>query len=539
MSKDVFKFRKHDSIGAADAEDDREFLMECFVETGDLEAIKDCKNPRKILLGRTGSGKTALLSCLAFRKKVIVIEPQSLSLNYIANSNILQFFHNLGVKLDLFFKLLWRHIFAVELLKRKYDIKNDRTADSFLNSIRNILIRDKNKERAIKYLKEWGEKFWETTDYQIKERTTKVEDELKNCIGTKLGPITGDFSDSAKLSTEEKSEIKQRAQNVINSIQMKVLGDILDFLDNDVFNDPKDNYYIAIDRLDENWVDDKFKYLLIRNLIETIREFGKVENVKIIIALRNDLLERVFRETRDPGFQEEKYRSLYLELRWNKKQLAELLNKRVNFLVRRRYTKQKVGYKDVLPRNIDGKPTLDYMIERTLRRPRELIEFFNQCIIEAEDKPQINKKMLKSAEFTYSKNRLRSLQDEWGADFPNLIDFSVILKEMPFRFRFEDINIKLLEEFCLNFSSSHVPGVDELSRKAREVAEGKLESIEFLRYLLYIFYRTGIIGLKTETYEKFQWQYNGPPIIPSSTISNKSHISIHPMFWRIFGTLNA
>jgi type II secretory ATPase GspE/PulE/Tfp pilus assembly ATPase PilB-like protein len=59
--QDRFIFRKLDTIGAADAEQDKEFLKECFVEHGYLEVLRNCNDPRRIVLGRTGSGKTALL----------------------------------------------------------------------------------------------------------------------------------------------------------------------------------------------------------------------------------------------------------------------------------------------------------------------------------------------------------------------------------------------------------------------------------------------------------------------------------------------
>jgi len=56
----------------------------------------------------------------------IVISPETLSFNYLANSTILQFFLEAGVKLDLFFKLLWRHVFTVELLRNRYNLKTQR-----------------------------------------------------------------------------------------------------------------------------------------------------------------------------------------------------------------------------------------------------------------------------------------------------------------------------------------------------------------------------------------------------------------------------
>jgi hypothetical protein len=48
---------KNSDIGAPDAESDDLFLENCFQDTGDLETLLDCSNPKCLVLGRTGSGK--------------------------------------------------------------------------------------------------------------------------------------------------------------------------------------------------------------------------------------------------------------------------------------------------------------------------------------------------------------------------------------------------------------------------------------------------------------------------------------------------
>ena len=57
---DKFRFRRHDNVGVADAENDYDFLVDCFVQTGDLDVLKNCGDSRRVVLGRTGAGKTAL-----------------------------------------------------------------------------------------------------------------------------------------------------------------------------------------------------------------------------------------------------------------------------------------------------------------------------------------------------------------------------------------------------------------------------------------------------------------------------------------------
>jgi len=534
---DKFKFRRHASIGAAAAEEDDRFLSECFVDTGDRDTLIDCSDPRRIILGRTGTGKTALLNRLVSDQNAIVIRPESLSLNYLTNSNILKFFLEAGVNLDLFFKLLWRHVFTVELLKRKYNITTDVAKQSFLSRLGGMVGRDKKKERAVTYLMQWGEHFWEETEYRIKEITNRIEEQLKSSIGAaRISPLELTATGASSLTEEEKIEVVQRGQTVINEIQMKELTDILEFLNDDIFADPKQHFYICIDKLDENWVDDRFRYLLIRSLVETIRDFLRVRNVKIIIALRTDLIERVIRLTRDQGFQEEKYRSLYLPLRWSETQLKELLDKRVNYLVQLNYGRHPVGYADVLPTKKPGqKSSVDYMISRTLMRPRELIEFFNSCIDQAENRPMITKTMMLTAEGVYSKDRLRSLQDEWIGDYPTLIELTSILKKRTSQFRIDELDINDLEEFCLGYAINHVSAIDAMSSQIKSVTEGALSIASFLAGLFHVFYRTGLVGLKTDTYEAFQWSYTGPSTIAADTIDGNTAVRIHPTFWRVLG----
>jgi hypothetical protein len=169
MTIDKFTFRKHASIGAAAAEEDSRFLTECFVDNGDLDPLMDCSDRRRIILGRTGAGKSALLQRLSEAKNAITINPETLSFNYLTNSTILRFFQEAGVKLDLFFKLLWRHVFTVELLKARYNLNTQVETKNFRERIKAMLAKDRHKERAIEYLSKWGDQFWEDTEYRIKD----------------------------------------------------------------------------------------------------------------------------------------------------------------------------------------------------------------------------------------------------------------------------------------------------------------------------------------------------------------------------------
>ena len=305
------------SIGNLGAEEDHEFLQSCFIDTGDYEVAMDTSKSQSIVLGRTGSGKSALLEKIKDDcEHSVEIHPEELSLNYISNSNILNFVGQLGVNLDLFFQLLWRHIFAVELIKARYKISNEDQVKGFFDRLNFSIKKDRKRERAVEYLRNWGDKFWLETDVRIQELTKQIEEQLSAGIKANDYGVPINAEGARKLSEEQRFEISERATKVVNSVQIQKLNDLIRFLGDEVFDDEQHKYYITIDKLDENWVDDNLRYQLIRALIDTVKSFRNIQPVKILIALRKDLLDRVLARTSYQGFQPEKYKDLYLPVKW-------------------------------------------------------------------------------------------------------------------------------------------------------------------------------------------------------------------------------
>ena len=532
-----YRFRTTDTIGVADAESDHAFLQDCFIDTGEVDLLLDCEDHRRIVIGRTGAGKTALLNqVLEQTPTAINIRPESLALAYISNSTILKFVYSLGVNLDTFFKLLWRHVFTVEIIKAHFHLDGSHGNDGVMEWLRGVFSdKKRHHEKALAYLEQWGSKFWEQTDYRIEELTTKLESDLKASISAEIPVTKINVSGGQSLSQEERAKVIERAKYVVNQVQIQELSYVLDLLDS-ILDDPKKKYYIVIDRLDENWIEEALRYLLIRALIETVRDFRRVRHAKIIVALRYDLIDRVIRLSRGPGFQEEKYEALYLDLHWTKEQLVAMLDKRVDRMVRQSYTTQRVTSHDLLPKMIDRQPTIDYMLARTLMRPRDLIIFFNGCIRHARNNPSITATMLKEAEGEYSRQRLRSLADEWIADYPQLLTIVDVLKNRPSRFMVQDITDEQCVNIAIRLLDRPHDADAELAEALRDIENNPTQTMGLRNWLVGVFYRVCLIGLKLEAFEAVTWASVGRRSVSAAEITATTKIAIHPCFWRSLGT---
>jgi hypothetical protein len=451
----------------------------------------------------------------------------------LSNSTILQTLNSLGVNLYIFYELLWRHVLTIEILRHRFNVQNEDDKVSMMLQLRSMLPGSKYA-RPIRYLEEWGKNFWEDTEYRIREITQTLEDSVASSLGVKSPALRAELSAADKMTEQRKIEVVQRATNVVNNVQIQALSELLKMLD-DLLTNRQQPHYVVIDGLDEAWVDDRVRYRLIRALLETVRSFRQVRHAKVIVALRSDLLERVTRETREAGWQEEKLKSLYLRMYWTEPHLADVLNSRINKVIQRSYTKQKVAYSDVMPDHVGGKPVLRWMLERTMMRPRDIISFFNTCIPFAEGKAQFSQTVLRSAEGDYSRDRLRALADEWSADYPNLAALSALLRKQNYMFRLEDLKDEVCDEVCLR-ALTEEPLHDDVLREASDgLVERRISHAQFRQIVIKAFYHVGLVGLAPSGGEAISWSTNTDRSVSIAEIEPTTRVYVHPFAWRTLG----
>lgn len=155
----------------------------------------------------------------------------------------------------------------------------------------------------------------------------------------------------------------------------------MDIIKNDIlsFARHKEGLWILIDNLDKGWPThglEDIDLLIIKCLLDASRKIEKwIEKMDFechtIVFLRNDVYELLVRETADRG------KEFVISVDWQDADLLrEMLRKRIS---RRSDISFDDLWSQIFITHIRGEETSQYLIDRSLMRPRYLINLINHC----------------------------------------------------------------------------------------------------------------------------------------------------------------
>ncbi len=218
-------------------------------------------------------------------------------------------------------------------------------------------------------------------------------------------------------------------------------------------------FRMVFDGLDDILRNDEFRIEIVTGLLRAINEINnvfrnKTLNFKGIILIRSDILDKC----RDPDISKIKNGSL-INLRW--KVGANPYSSNLVDLVLRRF--QMIGFefetfellwKTFFTDKIDGRDSLDYMLENTLYKPRDILMFFScaKDVMDMEDR-KLNEYEFKEILRSYSDEYfLTHMQDELTGFMPdNAIDeIQTVISKMGirrFNFKMFETEMKRHKEF--------------------------------------------------------------------------------------------
>jgi hypothetical protein len=212
------------TIGNQAAETD-DFLSDCFVETAEYEELADFSNNKMILIGRTGSGKTALLRKIRDSADTVIdIVPEKFALEYIVNNPFVQKLKGQDINLDAFYKFLWIHEIASKIIGQTLYEDGEEKLTSKITRFFSEHSKDKEKLKKLRnYLeKHEGQWFSETFPEKI---TTEMQAGLTGQLG-----VNSALSVDGKLSETQKIEIQTAANSYVNREQLQQLYNIIEML---------------------------------------------------------------------------------------------------------------------------------------------------------------------------------------------------------------------------------------------------------------------------------------------------------------------
>ena len=147
-------------------------------------------------------------------------------------------------------------------------------------------------------------------------------------------------------------------------------------------------------------------------------------NVRIYLSLRKELYDNI------PSLYEDaqKVRDLVEEITWDESALFDLMNRRISYSISPALGSgdSQNSWETVFSGTLDYRQSksFNYMIDRTLYRPREIIQFASDAISVAVNRGQsapIGYSSISEAELSYSEQRLKDIAAEYRFQYPGLL----------------------------------------------------------------------------------------------------------------------
>lgn len=517
-----FKFRKNAKIGNLDAETDS-FLAPCFYESDLFRGIVNFdpsnENPdftKRVIVGRTGSGKTALLKQIVEHGNVKVhdtIEAENTVFEHINNNRFVSELVANGIDLRVFYKSLWLHVLLVKVIHQVYRS----SYESFFDFIKGLRSNSKKRYKpdvVNEYMEAYKDNFF--NDNIVTEITEKMQHDLSGKISLEGLSIGG------QAQRENLQKVQRETSSYVSRELIRKQKELIKVI-REEFSDNKQQLriVISIDDLDKSWLSSSgIRYDFINALLEAFKELLDIESVKVLISIRTDILMGIYHNNLR---QDEKDQSLIYAISWNRTEIREILNLRINQLVKDQYrSSQNVTFSDVFNFDVDGTNADDFIINRTMLRPRDAIDFVNLCLAECDGNVELNEEIVLEAEEKYFATRKNALVKEWKSIFPHIKDYLDALSFVNVdEFKVAELDEKIKDR-ALNY----------LLERPTQSVDDELHNNRITNFdeLIKVWFTVGVVGFRKSAKITIYSSFEKHEL--DITDFNKT-FRIHPLFFRV------
>jgi hypothetical protein len=323
---------------------------------------------------------------------------------------------------------------------------------------------------------------------------------LKRLEGLKIGPV------EAGLRAQELDRLYklEEIHKLLPSLQ-RVLGGR--------------RVVVLVDELDRGWDSSEDAIAFVAGLFQACVSInGLHPNLRVYVSLRQELYDDV------PALYEDaqKHRDLLETIHWSEDSLLELIAKRI------RYSAREQGYANDALERVDDAACWDavfadsftYMIDRTLYRPREIIEFCTGTLETARDRIEklpLPYESIRRAEDRYSADRAKDIAAEYRFQYPGLLAVFEV-----FRGRGRTFGREELELLCLELATGDIPTRGTSSWVAAREPDTLIE----------VLWQVGFVTARPIGGDG---TYFGVHQVQRLNLTAVQHFQVHPMFHAYLG----
>jgi hypothetical protein len=477
-------------FGAPAAERDIERgLDEYFVESDAYERVR--LGSKRIIVGARGIGKSAIFQVLAQRERdagsyVIELSPEDYSyelLTQTMTSEASGSWAKLGA-----YAVAWKYLIFVlimkEISKKRIHLKKGTGSDIYR------YIRDNHSNPHASKL-------------------SALVSYLKRLESIKVGKY------EANLRTRELEKL----------YKLEEIHHLLPSLREIASNR---RVIVLVDELDRGWDSSEDARAFVAGLFQACISVNALHgNLRIYMSLRQELYDDIPELYEDA----QKYRDLIETIRWSDAALLKVIAKRIRHSVPALAgCDDKTCWESLFsavpgPKN-NG--SFSYMVDRTLYRPREIIQFCTQAFESGRDLNSglpLRHAAVKEAERDYSSERARDIAAEYRFQYPGLLNVMDAFRGRAGRVLARDD----LEFLCLELITREIPSRETGSWLDR-LAPGELIAILWNVGFL----RAGV-SRDSEPRRTGSDMFLGVHQARHLDAASMRQFQVHPMFWAHLG----
>ncbi|MGE9762126.1 P-loop ATPase, Sll1717 family [Pseudomonas sp. PDM20] len=473
---------KGNVLGDIRAEHDSKMLESSFWETSDYKSLLE-SNDRPIVVGRRGTGKSALVHMLSKhwshkpKTRVMKISPEEEQI--IGLRDTFELFGDKYLHIKAGTKMAWRYGVYMEIIT------------DLLNHYK--LQKDLDVASINHHIQAWGSR--------RQSISTKIRRKLKEILNIESTPQSriADLSDTLELDLIE-----------------EVLFEALE--------KSRTQYVIFADKLDEGYSPDDLGVAIVDGFIQTVIDIKSRSNESVIaFAFVRDNIYRSISKL-DPDFTRN-IEGQTLRLHWDEYNLFNLICNRMRIAFECDIENNTRVWNQFSANGLKGKEGFRTALKLTLYRPRDILVLLNDAFLRAnsQSRKEIILEDIESTAKTISTNRLNDLHKEYESIFPALEEFTK-------SFNGSQPEITITDAVTMVESVLHTDILDKVKLQDIYLFENGIQVLQRL-------YSVGFIGIYNENSASFVFCHDGKE--PDRSFVANSRLLIHPCYWLALGTSQA